>query len=166
MYFPRIMALSELAWCPADRKDFSNFTQRLPHHFRMLQQLGIPYRTPAPEGFYRFNAFTTVGTLNATCADPAAQIRYTTDGTIPTIDSPLYEGPLSVSETTTFALRTFLSNGHAGETIHTDFVKQGFLEPVRSQLSTVNSHRHLVRHPRLQVRQHPPEPRPPDLRRR
>ena len=129
-YFPRVMALSELAWCDPAKRDYADFTARLPQHFRMLQKLGIPYRTPAPEGFYRMNAFTTEGCLTVTCADPSAQVRFTTDGSIPSADAQLYNGPLTVSETTQFALRTFRPDGRAGETVYTDFVKQGYLEPV------------------------------------
>ena len=129
-YFPRVMALSELAWCDPAKRDYADFTARLPQHFRMLQKLGIPYRTPAPEGFYRMNAFTTEGCLTVTCADPSAHVRFTTDGSIPTADAQLYTGPVTVSETTQFALRTFRPDGRAGETVYTDFVKQGYLEPV------------------------------------
>ncbi|MBQ3632333.1 MAG: family 20 glycosylhydrolase [Prevotella sp.] len=130
MYFPRIMALSELAWSTPEQKDFANFTARQPQHFLMLQKLGIPYRSPAPEGFYSMNAFTKEGILDAICNDPTVLIRYTTDGTIPTVKSPLYTKPIKVSETTHFALRTFMSDGRGGETVYTDFVKQGFLEPI------------------------------------
>ena len=135
MYFPRILALSELGWSDPKQKDFADFSARLPQHFDMLRKLGVAYRTPAFNGFYAVNAFTSEGTLTATCTDPSATVHYTTDGTIPTAASPLYTSPIKVNTTTRFGLRTFQPNGRADETVFTDFVKQGYLEPVTSVVS-------------------------------
>ena len=38
--------------------------------------------------------------LSITCAEPSANIRYTTDGSVPTAASTLYSGPISISSTT------------------------------------------------------------------
>jgi len=40
-------------------------------------------------------------TVTISCATPGAQIRYTTDGTMPTVTSFLYTAPLAVNTTTT-----------------------------------------------------------------
>lgn len=128
LYFPRILALSELAWTKPEQKDYDQFYGRLPQQFRMLNRLNVPYRTPSLDGAYRVNAFTKVGTMSVTCADPLATIRYTTDGTFPNEKSTLYTGPVSIDETTQFILRTFSPAGRPGEMLRADYIKQGLLE--------------------------------------
>ncbi len=127
-YFPRILALSELAWTEPAKKDFDKFSTRMTRHFELLQSLNVPYHTPSLEGFYGVNAFTGQGKLTATCKDPSAIIRYTTDGSMPTASSRLYSGPITVDQTTTFNLRLFQPNGKGGENVQAQFVKQGLLE--------------------------------------
>lgn len=45
--------------------------------------------------------------LTMTPADPADAIRYTTDGTVPTVSSPLYVGPLTLEQTTAVRAASF-----------------------------------------------------------
>ena len=131
-YFPRILALSELAWTKPELKDYDEFYSRLPKQFAMLHKLNVPFRTPSLDGVYHVNAFTTEGTMAVSCADPLATVRYTTDGSFPNKNSQLYNGPVKVDETTHFILRTFAPNGLAGEMLKADFLKQGLLEPVKA----------------------------------
>jgi gliding motility-associated-like protein len=56
-------------------------------------------------GFY-----SGVQSLSMTTPDPTCSIRYTTDGTDPTITSTLYSGPVSVTQTTLFRARCFSTN--------------------------------------------------------
>jgi hexosaminidase len=44
MTFPRLSALSEVAWSAPDRKDFDDFTSRLAVHLRRLAILDVNYR--------------------------------------------------------------------------------------------------------------------------
>ena len=134
-YFPRILALSELAWTKPELKDYDEFYSRLPKQFAMLHKLNVPFRTPSLDGVYHVNAFTTEGTMAVSCADPLATVRYTTDGSFPNKNSQLYNGPVKVDETTHFILRTFAPNGLAGEMLKADFLKQGLLEPVKIDAS-------------------------------
>ena len=134
-YFPRILALSELAWTKPELKDYDQFYSRLPKQFAMLHKLNVPFRTPSLDGVYHVNAFTTEGTMAVSCADPLATVRYTTDGSFPNKDSQLYNGSVKVDETTHFILRTFAPNGQAGEMLKADFLKQGLLEPVKADAS-------------------------------
>ena len=134
-YFPRILALSELAWTKPELKDYDEFYSSLPKQFAMLHKLNVPFRTPSLDGVYHVNAFTTEGTMAVSCADPLATVRYTTDGSFPNKNSQLYNGPVKVDETTHFILRTFAPNGQAGEMLKADFLKQGLLEPVKVDAS-------------------------------
>ena len=128
MYFPRILALSELAWSNPKNMNFVDFYNRLTYQFEMLHRMGVPYRTPSLYGFNNINVFTKKGTLTVGCKDSLATVRYTTDGSFPNCKSTLYTNPVTVDETTHFILRAFNPEGRADEMVKADFVKQGFLE--------------------------------------
>lgn len=53
------------------------------------------------------NTFTEKLEVEMKCETPGVEIRYTTDGTQPTATSSLYEGPITISESTEFAARAF-----------------------------------------------------------
>lgn len=46
--FPRICALSEVAWLPEERRSWSDFESRLERHKERLEAMGISYRRGAP----------------------------------------------------------------------------------------------------------------------
>ena len=136
MYFPRILAVSELAWTREDQKSYADFYGRLQQQLVMLNKLGVPYRIPSLDGFHNINSFTDKGTLTVSCKDPQAVIRYTTDGSFPNANSPKYTGPITVDKTTHFTLRTFNPQGRADEMVKAYFVKQGLL-PALSDVPAV-----------------------------
>jgi hexosaminidase len=41
MIFPRICAIAEAVWTPAEEKDFDDFSRRLTVHQKRLDNLGI-----------------------------------------------------------------------------------------------------------------------------
>lgn len=44
MLLPRLCALSEITWSPAELKNFENFQQRLEKHYSLLEMLGFNYK--------------------------------------------------------------------------------------------------------------------------
>ncbi len=46
MILPRMCALSEVAWSPADQRDWKRFEQRLMGHLNTLKAMGYTYRHP------------------------------------------------------------------------------------------------------------------------
>jgi hexosaminidase len=44
MAYPRLVALTEVLWSPASRRDYADFLQRLPVHLRRLDALDVNYR--------------------------------------------------------------------------------------------------------------------------
>lgn len=46
MTFPRLCALSEVAWSPAETHSWDEFSERIKTHVARLEQLGIRYRDP------------------------------------------------------------------------------------------------------------------------
>ena len=57
-------------------------------------------------GFYTGASLT----ISMSCADPSAEIRFTTNGSTPTNTSPLYTSPLTIYSTTVIRARAFSSN--------------------------------------------------------
>jgi hexosaminidase len=50
MLLPRMLAMSEVAWSPAEQKVFEHFTERLLKHFARFDEWGVTYRDPASPG--------------------------------------------------------------------------------------------------------------------
>ncbi len=48
--YPRLVALSEVAWSPQQSREWSGFDARLAYHFRRLKLLGIAYFDPSAAG--------------------------------------------------------------------------------------------------------------------
>lgn len=130
MAIPRLLAIAELGWSKPEQKDWSAFQQRLSDQFERLNIMGINYRIPDLEGFNAVNAFIGEGAINVTCLDPTAEIHYTTDGSTPTLQSPVYEGPIKVTETTDFTFCTFRPNGKKGDIVKTRFIKSEYTPSV------------------------------------
>ena len=126
MIMPRMMAVAELAWSDPSVKSWDGFKERLVKQFPRLNIMNVNYRMPDLEGFNNTNAFIGEGTVAITCLDPSVEIHYTTDGSIPTLESPQYNGPIKVTETTDFTFRSFRPNGKKGDIVKTRYVKSEY----------------------------------------
>lgn len=115
MTFPRLVAVAENGWTPADRRDWQSFAARLLAATARLDVLGVahdtvPYEpqatlTPAAGGAVAVSLASSLG---------LGEIRYTLDGTAPTRASPAYEGPLDLAPGGTIRVRTFLDGKGLG----------------------------------------------------
>ncbi len=129
MAMPRMISLAERAWARQPEwariddieelrrerdEAWSAFAHRLGR--RELPRLSLldddwSYRLPPPGGVIED------GMLKANVALPGLSIRYTTDGTAPTPESPRYTGPVSMSSSATVRLRTFDGQGRGSRTV-------------------------------------------------
>lgn len=127
MVFPKLLGLAERAWSPApdweteqDRAAFERQYAASWGHFanqlgkRELPRLdyyagGLHYRIPTP------GAVVKDGKLLANIQLPGFDIRYTTDGSEPTLQSLLYTGPVAVKGKV--QLRAFDKRGRGGRTV-------------------------------------------------
>ncbi|MDR0864148.1 MAG: family 20 glycosylhydrolase [Candidatus Symbiothrix sp.] len=93
MIFPRIAALAENAWLPAEKKNYTDFEHRLPSLLKHYNVMGINYS----KAFYNITGAPSIqkGKLELALqtADPKAKIHYTTDGSPANTQSPLYTTP-------------------------------------------------------------------------
>ena len=77
----------------------------------VLGQLSTPVFTPDA------GTYTDSVTVTLACADNNAEIRYTLDGSEPTITSPIYIVPIPLTATTTVKAKAFKTNWLASETV-------------------------------------------------
>ena len=100
MVLPRMAALAEVQWTQPEKKDFKDFTRRLAHLLAFYQRDRLNYAKHVYDLTTDFAPDTdkkaVIVTLN-TIDD--APIHYTLDGTEPTAESPMYTGPMTITET-------------------------------------------------------------------
>ncbi len=76
------------------------------------------YSTAWGTTFYGASAVVTLST-----STPGASIRYTTDGSEPTVSSTLYAGPISLTATTTIKAKAFFGEFYSSDTMTATFTK-------------------------------------------
>ena len=109
--FPRLLALSEVAWTPRALRDYGSFLDRLSRQYARLDAKGCGYRVPEP----RIAATEPAGdSLRVTLAPAVAgaPIVYTTDGSYPTIHSTRYTAPVTVARAEDLRAMTVVSPRH------------------------------------------------------
>jgi hexosaminidase len=114
--FPRLAALAELGWSPADAHDWNGFAARLPAELARYGALGIGYADSAFAPAFHVSAAND-GALRVTLSNQTGfgSMHYTTDGSEPTATSSSYTQPIEFSPREKMALRatTFASDGSA-----------------------------------------------------
>lgn len=116
MVFPRLAALSEVVWSPAEHRDWGNFSRRMQTQYQRYEKQDINYSLSA----FQVRAIPEVNlenrslriTLDTDVYNP--EVRYTTDGSEPEARSPLYTGPFEIDQTTTIKAVVF-ENGQSME---------------------------------------------------
>jgi hexosaminidase len=117
MAYPRALALAEILWSPKDTRDWGSFVSRLPHELEHLDRLGVNYRLP-DVSIVNGDQITVDDAefIKLNVALNHAQIRYTLDGTDPSLASTIYEGPFRINSergSVTIRARAFHRNGRS-----------------------------------------------------
>ena len=131
MAYPRAVAIAELGWSNVKDMNLGDFNKRLIVHLKRLQKLNIPYHTPVLQGFNDVNVFVDKAKVNVSCSDPDAVIRYTTDGSFPNGQSPMYKAGMTVDSTTNFIFRTFDHAGRRGEMFRVQYLQEDYVPAVQ-----------------------------------
>jgi len=111
MLFPRLCALAEVDWLPANKKDYANFSARIGNHFKLMEFR----KTTFSKALYDIQYTTMLDSTGKNIALemhstlPGAVIRYTLDGTDPVATSEQYTGIFSLHRST--QLKAALFNG-------------------------------------------------------
>lgn len=110
--FPRLCAIAETGWTEQPKRNWDSFVDRMcKYHFQRLESKGIKYRLFTPE--YTINGEL----LTVLPVGPGIVVRYTMDGTVPTISSQLYTTPISIRNAGIVNFRAFTPSGYASPVI-------------------------------------------------
>lgn len=102
MIFPRALALAEVAWTPKLHRNYDSFLNRLRGEASLLKQEKINYNTNYDDiTFTAVPMPSNVLQVELQTATPGSEIRFTTDNTVPTIQSTLYTGIIEIKNTCT-----------------------------------------------------------------
>ena len=135
--YPRILALSEIAWSPLEKKDYKDFERRIDNAQVRLDGHNINYYIPQPEpphGSCNFVAFTDKASLEFKTTRPIKMV-YTLDGSEPTPASTAYTAPIEITETTTLKIASVLPSGKMSP-IRTIQVEKQSLAPAKEVAKT------------------------------
>ena len=110
MAFPRLAALAEVGWSAAALRDWPDFERRMAVQVVRYRQLGLPFDESLFGVQARVDYAADAGSARITLAHQAdfGDIRYTTDGTVPTARSPRYAAAFDVTPGTPIAAATFV----------------------------------------------------------
>lgn len=116
--FPRLVALSEVAWTKLDNKNYDDFKNRLQNHYDKLDELSVNYAfeiSPVkinPVFNKDKNAFTVTIENN----QPKFDMYYTLDGSEPTTKSTKYIKPVLIDKTSTLKIALYRGDKKVGYT--------------------------------------------------
>lgn len=117
MVFPRGAAMAEALWTKFERKDWNSFTSRLKIHYGRLDRLGIAYFVEPPVPKSEVVQLGNAQPIEFEAVNmPEATIRYTVDGSEPTLKSVAYEGAIRLNRPGMVKAAVFRPNGTRSET--------------------------------------------------
>ncbi len=122
MIFPRMMALSEVAWGTANPEKYKAFEDRVIRHFDMLKERGINYSTAIYEVIGKADIENGKVIYQLSVAKDPKNIRYTIDGSEPTWKSLLYTQPIEITKSTTVKSAYFENGVQKGTVTPQEFI--------------------------------------------
>ena len=93
MLFPRLLAIAEIGWTPQTERRYPDFLRRVAAQLPALKARGInSYPLKRIAVYSEIDTARREVALRLSSEQPTAEIRYTTDGSMPTASSRLYTG--------------------------------------------------------------------------
>ncbi|NLX41510.1 MAG: family 20 glycosylhydrolase [Bacteroidales bacterium] len=119
MLYPRLLALSEVAWNNSRNKSWESFKYRVNQSIPILERKGYNTFTLSKEpAIYMANdSLNQAITIILTSEISPAEIRYTIDGTVVTDESQLYEGPILVRDSAILQTQLFRDGKPLGDVV-------------------------------------------------
>ena len=113
---PRMSALSEVLWSGPGKNTYEDFYKRLHSLKRKFESLGWTY---AP-GSYDVtitvdpNSSKNDHKISLVSEKPGETIKYTTDGSEPSMNSPIYHAPIKINQKTVIKASMFVNGTQKG----------------------------------------------------
>lgn len=126
---PRLAAVSTIAWSREWKPSFAEFESTLPFYLQMLDRERVSYWIDSPEGLRDDLFYADTYQLRMEDPIPGTQIRYTIDGSEPTIASEIYTKPVILKESVTIKARVFLPSGKSSQTGTARITRVNLQEP-------------------------------------
>ena len=139
--FPRFLVFSEHSWATKE-SGLNDFVQRLNHQYKVLDEKNIGYYVAHPSGLHDDISYTDDYKLDLTVPITPSEIRYTLDGSEPTIESELYTTSFNVPIGTVTKAKTFLPNGLSSITVEGTSRKENLLPSIN--VNSLKSGLHLT----------------------
>lgn len=116
--YPRTLAIAESGWTQPENKDWQRFTRKVEdEQLPLLEKMGVKYCKAFFDVYLRAGKDCSTSKVVTMELDaPDAEIRYTTDGSEPAADSPVYTLPFSINKQTVVKARGFRDGKPIGET--------------------------------------------------
>ena len=109
MLYPRVLALSEVAWTNSGNKEWNDFKRRANQKIPFLQRKGINTFTLSDEVAFAHAVDTLQKAVLVVLSTEkyGVEIRYTTNGTVPNSSSAIYEKPILVNDSAKIVAQLF-----------------------------------------------------------
>lgn len=123
MALPRMIALAEVVWSKAENRDYNDFIRRMQYQFTILDQLKVNYGKQSSRVEINLTRADESGKLMINLETELYQpeVRYTTDGTEPSVGSPLYDKPFEITGSATVKAAIMKEGKAAGKTSERTF---------------------------------------------
>jgi hexosaminidase len=110
MILPRLLALSEAVWSPRTQRNWVGFNQRLQPHLVGFEHKGLHYS----KGNFKVDIKSVAEngriSISMETENDKGVIHYTTDGTNPTVSSPIFDKPFEANRSMTIKAALALNN--------------------------------------------------------
>jgi hexosaminidase len=123
MTFPRIAAMAEALWSPKEVRSWESFARRIQALMKRYDQTGLNYSKSA----YKVTAKAQSNpdkkqlAIKLNCELPGIEIHYTTDGSEPDGQSPIYTEPVLIGKTSVLKAVTIHDGNPAEKSMNQSF---------------------------------------------
>ncbi len=119
MAFPRMLAMSEVAWSPVENRNYEDFINRLEYFHERMDALEINYANHLYEIEGKLNSNQAYELSTKTIGK---EIRFTTDGSEPDSSSTVYDSPIPFTADMTLKAAVFKDKEQLGSVFTQEFI--------------------------------------------
>ena len=117
MLYPRVLALSEVAWTKSENKNWEDFKRRVNQEIPRMEKKGINTYTLSDEVIFKHRVDSQNKAIVVTLETEkyGQDIRYTTNGETPNSTSEIYTKPLLISDSAKLSAQLFHNKRATGK---------------------------------------------------